>query len=74
MSTRAGKLTGGRVYRVQWIPGTDTLRGTCHCGAERAAEEPVELWEWLLAHPHGHRAPEAGRPVPQALPRIEAVV
>ena len=37
------------------MPGTDTLRGICHCGAERLAEEPVELWEWLLAHPQGHQ-------------------
>ena len=37
------------------MPGTDTLRGTCHCGAERHAEDPVELWEWLLAHPQGHQ-------------------
>jgi hypothetical protein len=52
-------LRGDRVYRVHWIPGTDTLRGVCHCGAERAAEEPVELWDWLLAHPDGHRSPQA---------------
>ncbi|GAA0342094.1 hypothetical protein NE235_00805 [Actinoallomurus spadix] len=46
------------VYRVRWLPGADTLLGTCHCGAERTAEDPVSLWEWLLAHPAGHRAPE----------------
>ncbi|MET8040598.1 hypothetical protein ABZU25_06995 [Micromonospora sp. NPDC005215] len=56
MSSRAGVLTGNRVYRIHWVPGTDTLRGICHCGAERLAEEPVELWEWLLAHPQGHQA------------------
>ncbi|WP_030486975.1 hypothetical protein [Micromonospora chokoriensis] len=55
MSSPAGMLTGDRVYRIHWMPGTDTLRGTCHCGAERLAEDPVELWEWLLAHPQGHQ-------------------
>ncbi|QDY09277.1 hypothetical protein FJK98_20695 [Micromonospora sp. HM134] len=55
---------GGRVYRVHWVPGTDTLRGTCHCGAQRLAEEPVELWQWLLGHPQGHRA----RAVPPTAP------
>ncbi|WP_431920029.1 hypothetical protein [Micromonospora wenchangensis] len=48
---------GGRVYRVHWVPGTDTLRGICHCGAQRLAEEPVALWQWLLDHPRGHHAP-----------------
>ncbi|MBI0384396.1 hypothetical protein JBE27_51110, partial [Streptomyces albiflaviniger] len=28
--------------------------GVCHCGAERTAEDPVELWQWMLAHPSGH--------------------
>ncbi|HKT05413.1 MAG TPA: hypothetical protein VJT31_38335 [Rugosimonospora sp.] len=43
------------VYRVHWVLGTDVLVGECHCGARREAEDPVELWEWLLAHPVGHR-------------------
>ncbi|NUS88340.1 MAG: hypothetical protein HOY75_37980, partial [Streptomyces sp.] len=42
------------VYRVDWLPGTDLLHGVCHCGAERSAEDPVELWKWMLAHPTGH--------------------
>lgn len=42
------------VYRIDWLPGTDLLHGVCHCGAERSAEDPVELWEWMLAHPTGH--------------------
>ncbi|GAB3804934.1 hypothetical protein [Micromonospora zhanjiangensis] len=70
MSSRADVLTGDRVYRIQWIPGTDTLRGTCHCGAERVAEEPVELWDWLLAHPRDHRAaavPASGPSRPAAV-------
>ncbi len=41
-------------FRVEWTPGTDVLRGVCFCGAEHEAEDPVELWEWLLAHPEGH--------------------
>jgi hypothetical protein len=47
--------SGGRVYRVHWLLGTDRLTGVCHCGAEHESEDPVELWEWLLAHPEGHR-------------------
>jgi hypothetical protein len=43
------------VLRVHWIPGTDQLLGTCHCGAEHTALDPVELWDWLHAHPVGHR-------------------
>jgi hypothetical protein len=60
-------LTGSRVYRIHWVLGTDRLRAVCHCGAERIFEEPVELWEWLLAHPDGHTAgdPQPIPPVPQ---------
>ena len=39
------------VYRVDWMPGTDRLRGTCHCGATGEAEDPAVIWQWLLAHP-----------------------
>jgi len=42
------------VYRVIWVPGTDELLGQCHCGAEHIAEDPIEAWAWLLAHPDGH--------------------
>lgn len=42
------------VYRIDWLPGTDRLRGICHCGAENVAEDPVGMWEWMLAHPRGH--------------------
>jgi hypothetical protein len=38
-------------YRIVWVPDSDLLVGTCHCGAERTAEDPVELWQWLLSHP-----------------------
>ena len=40
-----------RVYCVDWVPGTDRLRGTCHCGATAEASDPERIWEWLLAHP-----------------------
>jgi hypothetical protein len=62
--SQTGGLTGDRVYRIHWMPGTDTLRGTCHCGAERIAEDPIELWEWLLAHPQGHRGSAVPAPGP----------
>jgi hypothetical protein len=42
------------VFRVLWRPGTDELVGQCHCGAEHIAQDPIEMWEWLLAHPDGH--------------------
>jgi hypothetical protein len=47
-------LSGDRVHRIHWRPGTDRLRAVCHCSAERKFEDPVGLWEWLLAHPEGH--------------------
>ncbi|MFI0780370.1 hypothetical protein [Streptomyces sp. NPDC021212] len=53
------------VYRIDWLPGTDVLHGVCHCGAERTAQDPVELWQWMLAHPEGHTPPDpqqAARP------------
>ncbi len=56
----------GEIYRIDWLPGTDVLRGTCHCGAERTAQDPIEMWEWMLAHPEGHAPgppePSAGTP------------
>ena len=51
-------LHGETVYRIHWRPGTDVLHGTCHCGAEQSAEDPVALWDWLLGHPEGHRQPD----------------
>jgi hypothetical protein len=44
----------GEVYRIDWLPGTDTLHGTCHCGREHTSQDPIEMWEWMLAHPNGH--------------------
>lgn len=40
--------------QVRWEPGSDILLGTCHCGASRTCQDPVEAWSWLLAHPDGH--------------------
>ncbi|MFD0307034.1 hypothetical protein [Streptomyces sp. NPDC127119] len=51
----------GEVYRIDWLPGTDVLHGTCHCGAEHTAEDPVAMWEWMLGHPEGHM-PEGHMP------------
>ncbi|MEV0093984.1 PDR/VanB family oxidoreductase [Streptomyces sp. NPDC050738] len=44
----------GNVYRIVWVPGTDRMLGTCWCGTGHESQDPVELWEWLLAHPDGH--------------------
>ncbi|GAA4623365.1 hypothetical protein GCM10023196_019260 [Actinoallomurus vinaceus] len=57
-----GPRASAQVYRVRWLPGTDTLLGICHCGAEHTAQEPIELWDWLLAHPAGHRPPATAGP------------
>ncbi|KOV61964.1 hypothetical protein [Streptomyces sp. MMG1121] len=56
----AGPATG-EVYRVDWQPGTDLLRGICHCGAGHTAQDPVAMWEWMLGHPEGHRPGEDSR-------------
>jgi hypothetical protein len=47
----AGMLAGGTVNRITWLPGTDRLVGTCHCGAVAEADDPAAMWDWLLAHP-----------------------
>ncbi|MDN3252836.1 hypothetical protein [Streptomyces sp. MA25(2023)] len=47
----------GEVYRIDWLLGTDLLHGTCHCGARHTAEDPVAMWDWMLAHPQGHHHP-----------------
>lgn len=52
------------VVRVVWVPGSDRLRGVCHCGAEHVAEGPVQVWEWLLAHPVGHGGDVPASPEP----------
>ncbi|MFF3377498.1 hypothetical protein ACFYXF_31635 [Streptomyces sp. NPDC002680] len=45
----------GEVYRIDWLPGTDILHGTCHCGREHSSQDPIEMWEWMLSHPQGHQ-------------------
>ncbi|MBB5801894.1 hypothetical protein F4560_001662 [Saccharothrix ecbatanensis] len=62
MSDRAAMSRGGTVYRIHWTPGADLLVGVCHCGAEHDSEDPVDLWDWLLAHPEGHGPPTAVSP------------
>jgi hypothetical protein len=62
-------LTGEKVYRVHWVLGTDLLLGVCHCGAEHQSEDPVALWEWLLAHPDGHETPVCQPVAPSQAPR-----
>lgn len=47
-------LRGGSIVRVHWMLDTDQLRAVCHCGATRLFEDPIVLWEWVLAHPDGH--------------------
>ncbi|MCX3059445.1 hypothetical protein [Streptomyces beihaiensis] len=47
--------SASEVHRIHWLPGTDHLLAVCHCGAEAEFDDPVALWEWLLAHPDGHR-------------------
>jgi hypothetical protein len=60
--------SGREVLQVEWLPGSDLLLGTCHCGATHVAEGPIEVWEWLLGHPVGHVAPGPGAPDPGATP------
>jgi hypothetical protein len=50
------------IYRIVWQPGSDRLHGTCHCGAEHDGDDPIEMWQWLLAHPeHDTGEPEGTR-------------
>ncbi|WP_199920576.1 hypothetical protein [Streptomyces sp. NRRL S-481] len=42
--TRHPAAAGPReIYRIDWLPGTDVLHGTCHCGREHTAQDPVEM-------------------------------
>ncbi len=49
----------GLVNRIDWEPGSDVLRGTCHCGAQHTGDDPVQMWDWLLSHPAGHHTEAA---------------
>ncbi|MFG1923136.1 hypothetical protein [Cryptosporangium sp. NPDC048952] len=62
-----------RVLRVEWIPGTDRLSGRCHCGAESEADDPVVMWEWLLAHPDHPSGGPGETPAPPAPPPAHVV-
>lgn len=58
-------LSGPTVFRVVWLPGSDRLCGSCWCGTAHETDGPVELWEWLLAHPDTHSDPKTtGKPDP----------
>jgi hypothetical protein len=59
----------GQVYRVEWVPGTDHLLGLCFCGAQHLEVDPIALWEWLHAHPHGHE-PLLAEPFPTQLSEV----
>ena len=59
-------LHGPRVLRVEWMPGTDRLCGTCYCGTTHEEEDPISMWEWLLAHREGHGGEGAG-PTPDVV-------
>lgn len=50
------RTRSGTIFTVEWLPGTDELRGICYCDAELQAEDPIDLWEWLIGHPEGHQA------------------
>ncbi len=65
-------LTGRSVYRIVWQLNTDVLVGYCWCGQSHEAQEPIALWDWLLAHPDTH--PDCGSPAPFAPGPDRAVV
>ena len=58
------RITGDNVVRIEWLPGTDTLVGTCHCTARHEAQDPIAMWEWMLAHPEGHVPGGPAEPAP----------
>jgi hypothetical protein len=53
-AARTDEPVTGLINRIDWEPGSDVLRGTCHCGARHTCDDPVAMWIWLLAHPEGH--------------------
>ncbi len=59
-------LDGRHVYRVVSQLGTDLLVGHCWCGESRSAQDPIELWQWLIAHPDTHGDGCAGPVAPDA--------
>ncbi len=59
---RGAQPPARRVFRVEWVPGTDQLLGRCFCSAELLGTEPGLLWDWLLGHPAGHDPAPATAP------------
>lgn len=59
-------LPGRTVYRVVWQLNTDILVGYCWCGTPHEATDPIELWQWLLAHPEQHGSAGASPAEPPA--------
>ena len=55
VGTGEGMRVSRGQFRVDWLPGTDTLRGVCLCGATTFAEDPIVLWNWLLTHRDEHK-------------------
>jgi hypothetical protein len=68
-------LTGSTVFRVVWQLNTDVLVGYCWCGTAHESVDPIELWEWLLAHPdtHGEDGHDATSPAAPDSPGRELV-
>ena len=54
-------LKGRTVFRVVWKLNTDVLVGYCWCGTPHEATDPIELWDWLLAHPDTHGPADGSR-------------
>jgi hypothetical protein len=65
-------LHGPRVRRVEWMPGTDRLLGTCLCGTTYEADDPIAMWDWLLTHEEGHGGDGAGRTPDRPAPAVRA--
>jgi hypothetical protein len=65
---------GRPTLRVDWLPGSDRLQGRCHCGAETTGDDPVRMWEWLLAHPDHPAGGPHGPDGPTELPQPPAHV
>lgn len=61
---------GDEIFSIHWVLGTDQLLGICHCGAERAFDDPIDLWDWLLGHPEGHRPPAEVARNPAGAPEL----
>ena len=65
-------LRGAKVMRIVWMPGTDLLEGICHCSATHVCNDPLVMWDWLLAHPVGHESYVPAPATPHENPRPAA--